>query len=114
MSSETMTAPPAPKRKGFIRRHLFFWFFLLIQVIFLIWVITAAASSTAPTHAEVAQMCAHWQGLWKSYQDCVAHSGVQQAHDVGKGIAVSLIVIIWVIVDFLVGITYGIYRLARR
>jgi hypothetical protein len=32
----------------------------------------------------------------------------------GKGLGLAVIVIVWVVVDFLVALTYGIYRLARR
>jgi hypothetical protein len=33
---------------------------------------------------------------------------------VGTGIATGLVVITWVVVDFLLAVTYGIYRLATR
>lgn len=33
---------------------------------------------------------------------------------IGKGIGVGLVVIVWVVVDFLLAVSYGIYRLARR
>jgi hypothetical protein len=40
--------------------------------------------------------------------------GLTEAANIGKGIAVSVTVIAWVIVDFLLAVTYGIYRLAKR
>lgn len=103
-------APPKKKRR------IFLWFFLAVQVIFIIWLISAAASGTGASPSDIAQTCGNhqWSPLWKSYQDCAAHSGIVAAHDVGKGIAVGLIVVIWVVVDFFLGLGYGIYRLARR
>jgi hypothetical protein len=42
-----------------------------------------------------------------------AHA-LNDAGNVGKGIGVAVIVIVWVVVDFFVGLGYGIYRLASR
>lgn len=105
-------AAPRPRK----RHRVFMWVFLGIQAIFIIWLVSAAVTSTGASHADIVSTCGHgqWQGLWKSYSDCAAHSGVVAAHDVGKSIAVGLIVLIWFLVDFFVGLTYGIYRLARR
>ena len=98
------------------KRRIFMWTFLVIQVLFLIWVISAAVSGTGASPSDIAQTCGngHWYPLWKSYSDCAAHSGVVAAHDVGKGIAVGLIIVFWVIVDIILGITYGVYKLATR
>jgi len=54
--------------------------------------------------------------LFTSYADCVKHGavGLADAANLGKGLAVSVIVITWVIVDLLFAVTYGIYRLAKR
>jgi hypothetical protein len=52
--------------------------------------------------------------LWRSYSDCVAHSGVVAAHDVGKGIALTMQIALWVAVDVILGVSYGVYRLATR
>ena len=56
------------------------------------------------------------RGLYSSYAACVKGNAslLAGASDTGKAIGVGLIVIVWVVVDFLVGLTYGIYRLARR
>jgi len=98
--------------------RVFLWVFLALQVGFIIWVIAASAGSTGPSSAQIAQFCGHggWQGVFSSNADCVKHGavGLADAGNIGKGIAVSLIVIIWVIVDFLLAVTYGIYRLAKR
>lgn len=106
--------PAQPVRRK--KRRIFLWVFLAIQVIFIAWLISAAVQSTGASSGDIASTCGNgqWQGLWKSYSDCAAHSGVVAAHDVGKGIAIGVIVVIWIVVDFLVGLTYGIYRLAKR
>ena len=89
-----------------------------VQVGFIIWVITASTAGTSPTAAEVARFCGHgaWSPLFTSYADCVKHGavGLADAANLGKGLAVSVIVITWVIVDLLFAVTYGIYRLAKR
>jgi len=105
-----------PAEKPRKKRRIFLWVFLAIQVIFIAWLISAAVQSTGASPADIASTCGNhqWYQVWKSYSDCAAHSGVVAAHDVGKGIAIGLIVVIWIVVDFLVGLTYGIYRLARR
>jgi hypothetical protein len=102
------------------RRHVFMWVFLAIQALFLIWIITGVASHPGgPTAAtQAAQQCANggWQGLFKSQADCDQHYAValNDAGNVGKGLGVALIVVFWCVVDFLMGITYLIVRLARR
>jgi hypothetical protein len=81
-----------PKRK----KRIFLWFFLAVQALFLIWII-AGASGSDPT-------------------DCgtLSKQACQDASDVGTGIGVILIILFWCIVDFLLAVGYGIYRLARR
>jgi hypothetical protein len=110
--------PPAmrPRRK----RRVFLWVFLAIQVIFVIWIIAGIASNPAgpTTAAQAAHQCANggWQGLFTSQADCQKHYAValNDAGNVGKGIGVIVIVIAWVLVDFFLGLGYGIYRLASR
>jgi hypothetical protein len=108
--------PPAPRRK----RRVFLWVFLAVQAVFIIWIVAGLASHPAgPTAAQqAAQQCANggWQGLFKSQADCNQHYAValNDAGNVGKGLGVAFIVIIWMVVDFFLGIGYGIYRLASR
>lgn len=104
--------------KPFKRRKIFLWFFLALQLGMIAWIIIAAHTKDGPTSAEIAQFCGNgaWQGLFSSYNDCVQHGavGIQAANSAGKGLAVSVLVIAWVIVDFLLAVFYGIYRLATR
>ena len=115
--SPTVQAPPGKPRK---KRRVFLWVFLAIQVIFIIWIVAGVASkgSGPSAAAQAAQQCANggWQGLFKSQADCGKHYGValNDAADTGKGLGVALIVIMWVVVDFLLGVGYGIYKLASR
>jgi hypothetical protein len=75
----------APKKK----RRIFLWVFLAIQAFFIIWIISAVAAD--PT-SECSGNC----------------------EDAATGIAVFLQIMVWMIVDFLVGVGYAIYRLAKR
>jgi hypothetical protein len=43
---------------------------------------------------------------------CVSFLG--GAAKTGTALGVAVVVIVWVIVDFLLAVSYGIYRLARR
>jgi hypothetical protein len=94
--------------------------FLTIQVIFIVWIVAGVASKgSGPTAAaQAAQQCANggWQPLFKSQADCVQHYSValNDAANTGKGIGVALIVVFWVVVDFFLGVGYGIYKLASR
>jgi hypothetical protein len=54
--------------------------------------------------------------VFTSYNDCVVHgaNGLRAAGEVGTTIGVGLVIGVWLGVDFLLGLTYGIYRLAKR
>lgn len=99
-------------------RRIFLWVFLAIQAIFIIWLVAGAATRTSPSAADIAAWCGDgkWSPLYNSYHACVTDAGssLQAAANFGKGVGIGLIVITWVIVDFLLAVTYGIYRLARR
>lgn len=109
--------PAAPPRR---KRRVFLWVFLAIQVLFIAWIIAGVASTTPgpSAAAQAAKQCADggWQGLFTSQADCRQHyaAGLREAASAGKGIGVAIIVFFWVIVDFLTGVTYAIYRLASR
>lgn len=82
-----------PKKK----RSVFLWFFVAVNVLFLIWIISAGASHTDTSN------CGSL-----STQTC------KDAGDVGKGIGVAVLVMLWFFVDAFLGIIYGVYRLAKR
>jgi len=105
-----------PKRK----RRVFLWIFLAIQAIFIAWIVAGSFSHPAgPTATQqAAQQCANggWNYIFKSYADCVQHYGhaLNDASNTGKGIGIALVVILWTVVDVILGISYGVYRLATR
>ncbi|MGK5446450.1 hypothetical protein [Streptomyces radiopugnans] len=90
-------APPPTARK---RRRFFLWFFLAIQVLFLIWVITGAASG------DTAAECAGLTG--DELELC------EDAAGVGTAIGVGVIIFLWAAVDIILALTYLVYRLATR
>jgi len=94
-----MTENTAPVRK---RRRIFMWFFLAVQAIFLIWIITGASSSGGST----AKSCAGQVG--QALQTC------QDASHVGTAIGVGLIIGLWVAVDVILGIVFLVVRVSRR
>lgn len=94
------------------------WFFFVVQALFLIWLITGLATGHSSNATDLAQVCGghNWFPIFKSHADCMTHynNALNDAQDVGKGIGVALIVVIWIVVDFFLGLGYGIYRLATR
>jgi hypothetical protein len=46
----------------------------------------------------------------------VTHFGgaMTTAGNLGKGIGAALIILLWAVVDIILGISYGVYRLATR
>jgi hypothetical protein len=76
------------KRKK--RHHIFLWFFLAVQALFVVWIIVGANSGG----------------------DCPA--GQEGACEAGTAIGVAFVVALWVAVDIILGFTYLIYKLARR
>lgn len=106
--------------KTYKRKKVFLWVFLAIQVIFIILLVVQLSGNTngADVHAEVARQCAHggWAPLFNSHADCVKHYRVAlaDAGNAGKGLGAGLLAAIWVAVDIILAVIYGIYRLARR
>lgn len=102
------------------KRRIFLWVFLAIQAIFVTWIIAGLASKgSGPSVAsQTASVCTNggWQGLFKSQADCMKHYAValHDAGDVGEGIGVAIIIVFWMVVDVILGIGYGVYKLARR
>lgn len=75
---------------NFIKRHVFLILFLTVQALFAFWIIGGIASQ----------------------EPC--EPGYQDACDVGTGIGVFIIVTFWVMVDVILGVSYGVYKLATR
>lgn len=108
-----MGAAAAPRK----RRHVFRWVFLAIQVLFLVWVIAGAASTSnsgGDAHTQAIQYCsANWTGLYSSYADCVTSYGntLNAAGDVGKGFGLGIVIALWVAADV---ILLAIWAIAVR
>jgi hypothetical protein len=93
--SHTEAIPPqaAPRKK----RRIFMWVFLAIQALFILWIAVGTGSQARTCHGLVGQ----------AHANCVAGN-------VGTGIGAVLVIVVWVVVDFLLGISYIVYKLARR
>jgi hypothetical protein len=95
MSHLDPTAPaPAPAKK---KKRVFLWVFLAVQLLFLIWIIAGASS-----------------GNDTSTCGTLSQQACNDAQNVGKGIGVVIIVVLWMVVDFFMAVIYGVYRLAKR
>jgi len=89
---------PAAVKKTKKKKRIFLWVFLAVQALFIIWIITgvnASSNDTASCGSLSAKAC-------------------QDAHTAGAGIGVFLIIFLWVLVDIILGIGYGVYKLASR
>jgi hypothetical protein len=94
--STGLPAAPRPRK----RRRVFLWIFLAVQVLFIIWLISAGLTGDHQT--------THCTAAGLTSGECKATS------EVGTGLAIGFILVFWVIIDLLVSIPYLIYRLARR
>ncbi len=94
-ASRTAEQGPAGPRRAQERR-VFLWTFLAVQALFLLWILPGSAL-LAPG-------------------DCgtLDAESCEAATAVGTGIGVFMIIVFWMMVDFLLAVGYGIYRLARR
>lgn len=96
-SSMTTVTQIQPRKK----RRVFLWFFLAVQVLFLVWAIAgghSAATSPVDCSSVTVEQC----------------QTLKDAQDVGAGIGVGIIVLFWFLVDIFLGVVYGVYRLAKR
>jgi hypothetical protein len=124
----------APKRK----RRVFLWVFLGIQVLFVVWIAVGVGGNsksmnqgvTASDRAQAVQLCdkGGWRYLspvnsnvdYKSQSACVSDQAKslaaldRGASTAGTAIGVGLLIALWVAVDIILGVGYGIYRLATR
>ncbi len=90
---ETYHIEPEAKK----RKRIFMWFFLVVQAIFILWIITGASTEADPTNC-----------------GSLSDAACNDASDAGTAIGLALIVMVWMAVDFLLAVGYVIYRLARR
>lgn len=95
MTDSTVPSTTNPPKK---KKRIFMWFFLAVQVLFIIWLIAGIGSSSGD-----ATDCGSL-----SQQTC------NDAEDVGTGIGVILILVLWAFVDFLLFIPWVVIKLARR
>lgn len=96
-----------PRRK----RRVFLWVFLAIQALFLIWVITGVAGGSS-IHSEAVAYCHAHPDQYLPFSQCVSDYG--GGAKVGAAVGVGLVVAFWAVVDVILGVSYGIWRLARR
>lgn len=116
--TEAAGAHPKPRKK----RRIFLWFFLAVQVIFLILIITSAQGNASGQGARVDDQAVSfcggngWQGLYGSYADCVSSYGndLNAASDTSTAIGLGFVIALWVAVDVITGVSYGVYRLTTR
>lgn len=79
------------------KRRVFLWVFLAVQALFLVWIIAGVGSILETSDCG---------GL--SAADCEA----VQAN--GAGLGVLIVIVLWMAVDVILGISYLVYRLAPR
>ncbi|MGW7331001.1 hypothetical protein ACWGIU_20865 [Streptomyces sp. NPDC054840] len=96
---EGPTARPSPRPAK--PHRVFFWVFLAVQILFLVWIITAV--NEAP---DLPDACVGLTG--DALQIC------RDGGEVGTAIGVGLLIALWAAVDIILATTYGIYRLSRR
>ncbi len=85
---------PPPKKK----KRIFLWIFLAVQLLFIVWIIGGIASAGGDP------------------SDCgsLSKQACNDAEDIGTGIGIAFVIVFWCIVDFLLAVGYGVYRLAKR
>lgn len=111
--------PPVPGPHE--RRSVFGWFFLAVQVLFLILVVAAALAADHGTaeavSRQVARACLNgaWRGLFTSQRACLEHFDVAlpAGQDLDPGLGPGLVAIAWVVADACLGLGYGLCRLTR-
>lgn len=93
-----MTEATVPTVQPKKKKRIFMWFFLAVQLLFIIWLIAGISGASGDA------------------TDCgsLSQQACNDAEDVGTGIGVALILVLWVVVDFLLFIPWVIVKLARR
>ncbi|MFG2337921.1 hypothetical protein [Streptomyces yangpuensis] len=95
---EGPTARPAPPPRR--PRRVFFWFFLALQLLFLVWIVAAVNSAGDVSSCD---------GLTGA-----ALRACRDGEDAGTVLGVGFLIAVWAAVDVILGITYAVYRLGRR
>lgn len=76
------------------KKRIFRWFFLAVQFLFLIWIISAISSSSGTP------------------EDCgsLSAEACNAAEGIGTGLGVAFIIVLWLVVDAILAVTYLIFR----
>lgn len=83
------------------KRPVFLWFFIVVQLIFIVWLIVGGnAAQGQPIDCS---------GI--TIEDC---DDLKTAQDVGTGLGIIVVCLVWFFVDAFLAIGYGLYRLAKR
>jgi hypothetical protein len=88
---------PAPVQPARPKRKVFRWFFLAIQVLFIVWIIGGLAS-TSSSHQNKACNADQYVDACKA------------GYSVGRGLGIAMVIGLWVAVDVIVGVTYAVWR----
>jgi hypothetical protein len=97
MSTTTTATEPTTERK---RRRVFMWSFILVQLLFVAWLIAGIA-----TTAHGASTCT---------DPALTHAECASAAEVGGTIGVGLVIGLWVALDVILGIGRLVVITARR
>lgn len=88
-TAQSQGAPPAPPRR---KRRIFTWVIVGVNVVFLLWIIAAVASSHPSNCGTLTQ------------QDCAT------LYHAGEAIGVGLVVAFWAFVDVILGVIWLVTR----
>lgn len=103
--------PPLPATPPRKRRRIFPWVFLAVQVLFVLLVILQASGGT-DIHAQAVAYCHAHPDPYLPFSQCVSDYGT--GSKAGTAIGAGLLVVLWAVADVILGISYGVWRLARR
>lgn len=99
--------------KPYKPKKVFLWVFLATQAVFIIWLVVGLTGNAHSINPDtVAQCRTQAAGMGMTQAQCLTFLG--SAAKTGTAIGAGLIVVVWVVVDFFLGLTYGIYRLVKR
>lgn len=91
----------------------FTWVILVINVLFLVWVIAGASTIGESQTAQDREDCQEFvPTLFDTVEDCLAAN--EGAEAVGAGIGITMIIVLWVIVDLILGVLWLITNRKKR